>query len=118
MDFGRLVCANFMSKKQLNKPKAKIQTDIVLDLYSNICKESMVNGEEQPLLRRIEQNNSSGWSYIFDTVIYIPVKRRENYEFEVIIKADDETIPTFLLQPARLTLYFKRYSFYADYETF
>ena len=74
--FWKVGLCEFYVKKQLNKPKAKIQTDIVLDLYSNICKESMVNGEEQPLLRRIQQNNSDGWSYIFDPVIYIPVKRR------------------------------------------
>lgn len=114
--FWKVGLSEFHVKNQPNKAKTKIQSKTVLDVFSNFCKESIVDGEEKPLLRRMERNITSGWSYMFNPVIYIPVKHREIYEFEVVIKADDGTIPSFLQQPVRLTLHFKRYPFYADYE--
>lgn len=101
-------------KKTIAKPK-DIQA---IYLFTNICKESIVNGEEQPLLRRLEKNSKNGWSYIFDTVLYLPVKRKELLEFEVHIKCEDGTVPSFLDSPLHMTLHFKQYPFYGDYESF
>lgn len=60
--------------EQKTRPKRTV--DQTLYLFTNLCKESIVNGEEQPLLRRLEKNSKDGFRYIFDTVLYLPVKRR------------------------------------------
>ena len=105
--------SEFHVESKTTKSKGKIQ---ILDVFSNVCKESIVSGEEQSLLRRMQQNLATGWSHIFYPIIYLPIKRREIYEFEIVIRSDDGSIPSFLKGPVRLTLHFKRYPFYAGDE--
>lgn len=101
--------------KQMLLPKKSV--DEALYVFTNICKESIVNCEEQPLLRRLEPTSKQGWNYMFDTVIYLPVKRKEILEFEVYIKGEDGTFASFLKSPLHMTLHFKQYPFYNDYES-
>lgn len=83
-----------------------------LYIYSDLCGESIVKGEERPLLRRLEKNKKSEWDYNLDTPYYVPVKKKELREFEIHIKQDDDTFASVLVKPVRLTLHLKRYPFY------
>ncbi|OOZ35902.1 hypothetical protein BOW52_11065 [Solemya elarraichensis gill symbiont] len=84
----------------------------------NICKETILNGSQQPLMRRLERNVKNGWSYVLDPVIYLPVKRKEITELEVYIKTTDDTFASLLDSPLHLTLHFKQYPFWGDHESF
>ena len=44
-----------------------------ISIFSNICKGSIVNGVEKPILRRLEMNRKNGWHYMFDSPIYLGV---------------------------------------------
>lgn len=95
--------------------KVKLNADETsLYIFTNICKESIVDGTEQPLLRRVEKNTKNGWSYFLNPVFYLPVKRKELLEFEVYIRSGKGTSASFLQSPAHLTLHFKQYPFYTD----
>ena len=97
----------FRAKLGKSKP---VKEDSLL-VFTNLCSESVVNGVQQPLLRRLEKNVRDGWSYILDSVIYLTVKKSEVLEFDVYIKTDSGTSPSFLQSPIKLTLHFKRYPF-------
>lgn len=83
-----------------------------LYIYSDLCGESIVKGEERPLLRRLEKNKKNEWDYNLDTPYYLPVKKKDLREFEIHIKQDDDTVASVLAKPVRLTLHLKRYPFY------
>lgn len=87
----------------------------VLYVYTNMCKESIVHGEEKTLLRRLEKNKKSEWNYLFDTPFYLPVEKKELREFEIYIKLKDGTYATQLTSPVNATLHLKRYPFFGDY---
>lgn len=89
-----------------------------LYVYTNICKESIVNGEQQPLLRVLQNNAQHACSYSFHSVYYLPLKRKEFQEFEVYIKCEDGKFASLLDSPVYMTLHFKQYPFYTDYEPF
>ena len=101
-----------------DRTKAKKSKDQAgISIFSNFCKDSIVNGSEKPILRRLEMNDRNGWHYIIDSPIYVPVKRTELIEFEVSIKTDDGNFATFLDSPVHLTLHFKRYPFFMDVDS-
>ena len=81
-------------------------------VYTNLCKESIVFGEERPLLRRLEKNRKAKWDFTFDTPFYIPVKKQEFREFKIYIKRDRDKDATELNNPMYLTLHFKQYPFF------
>lgn len=102
----------------LNEQKlSKSKGGNAIYIFTNICKDSIVNGVEKPILSRLEMNDRKGWSYAFDSPIYVPMKRTELIEFEMYIKTDDGSFATFLESPVYLTLHFKRYPFYVDAES-
>jgi hypothetical protein len=113
--FWKLALVEFNAR--LDKKVRKSPAGEFLFVYTNLCKESIVHGTEQPILRKMKKNASDGWDIIFDTPIYVPLKRKEVQEFEVYIKSEDGTLASFLESPVNLTLHFKRYPFYADYES-
>ena len=86
--------------------------DVALYIYSNLCKETIVHGKELPLLRRIAHNSENQWSFLYKTSIYMPVKQRDIYEFEVYIKDAEGNLATFLKEPTVLTLHLKPYPFF------
>ena len=98
--------------------KSRSKTEKALYVYSDICKESVVHGEEKALLRRLEKNESSEWDYIIQSPFYLPVRKRELKEFEIDIRLVDGTNPTFLHSPVCLTLHLKPYPFFNDYGSF
>ena len=62
-------------------------------VYTDLCKESIVFGEERLLLRRLEKNRKAKWDFMFDTPFYIPVKKQELREFEIYIMRDRDRTP-------------------------
>lgn len=86
-------------------------TDAVY-IYTDLCKESIVHGEERSMLRRLDRNTDDGWDYMLDTYYYLPVTKKEVREFTVYIKRGDGSNATDLKQPVHLTLHLKQYPFY------
>lgn len=92
--------------------KSKTNTTSALYVYSDLCKECIVHGEEQPLLRRLDKNKKNSWDYTLDSTYYLPVKRKEVREFQIYIKRGDGTYASDLKSPLHLTLHLKPYPFY------
>ena len=82
----------------------KFQSVTFLDIYSDICGETIINGVYESLLRRIY--NDQGNHYIFTSPYYIPVIKSEIDELEILIKTKgfDEEL---LIEPAEVVLHFK-----------
>ena len=93
------------------KAKSTRKADEGLYIYTDICKESILYGEERPLLRRLEKSSRGKWDYILDPPFYVPVTRNELREFEVYIKGERDEEATHLQKPVHLTLHFKHYPF-------
>ena len=91
--------------------KSKLKSVDVLYIYSDICKESIVHGVEQPLLRRLVKNKRKSWEYLLETPYYLPVKKKELREFQIYIKAADGAFASDLKEPLHLTLHLKQYPF-------
>ncbi|MCG7875619.1 MAG: hypothetical protein JAZ03_06200 [Candidatus Thiodiazotropha taylori] len=91
--------------------KSRPKTVDALYIYSDLCKESIVHGIEQPLLRRLNKNTSKSWDYMLETPYYLPVKKKEVREFEIYIKSGDGTFVSDLKEPLQLTLHLKQYPF-------
>lgn len=106
-----------VKKTSKSRPRGKSKSDNAIYIFTNFCKDSILKGVETPILRRLEMNTRDGWSYSFDTPIYVPMKRTELLEFEVYIKAEDGSFASFLESPLYLTLHFKQYPFYMDFES-
>ena len=93
------------------KSKSKTETAKALYVYTDLCKESIVHGVEQSLLRRLGKNKNTGWEYMLKTPYYLPVKRKELREFEIYIKSADGAFTSELIEPLHLTLHLKQYPF-------
>jgi hypothetical protein len=89
----------------------KVKPGDGLYVYSDICKESIVFGEERPLLRRMEQSNRNEWSYDIDNPYYLPLRMKYVTEFEVYIRHESDKAASDLLSPVYLTLHLKPYPF-------
>ena len=92
--------------------KSKSKASAGLYIYSDLCGESIVKGEERPLLRRLEKNKESEWDYNIDNPFYVPVRKKELRGFEIYIKQEDDADASELSQPVHLMLHLKRYPFY------
>jgi hypothetical protein len=93
------------------KPKGNIKADDGIYIYSDLCKESIVRGEERPLLRRLEKTSKGRWDYIFDTPFYVKVSKSEVRQFDIYIKSEKDDDASDLLKPVQLTLHVKPYPF-------
>lgn len=57
-------------------------------LYSNVCGESTVEGEQKPLFQRLMASSPGNWSSIFETPHQVPVKIKEISSIEIFITND------------------------------
>lgn len=95
------------------KSKSTLKADDGLYIYTDLCKDAIVRGEERPLLRRLEKSSRGKWDYILDQPFYVPVSKTEVREFEVYIKREGGEEAAHLVKPVHLTLHFKRYPFWS-----
>ena len=65
---------------------SKAKNDEVLHLFCNVCKESIIDGELKPILRRIHSTKKSQWLHAFITPFHLPVLKQEIYEMEFYIE--------------------------------
>lgn len=79
-----------------------------LDIFCNICEESIVKGEKRHILRRITFDCNRQWNACFYTPIYLNLILKEMCEFEIYIKDLNDRDATFLKEPVLLTLHFKK----------
>ena len=89
-----------------SKTKSKHNTNQTVFIFTNICDESILNGEKQQVLRRVSSTKSNQWNICVDTPICLPLKKRELLEFTVLIKDRYDREASFLLEPVLLTLQF------------
>lgn len=67
---------------------SKAKSDEVLHLFCNFCKESIIDGEMKPILRRILSTKKSQWLHAFSTLFHLPVLKQEIYEMEFYIETE------------------------------
>ena len=95
-----------------NQVRSRKKETGALYIFTDLCKESIVHGVEQPLLRRLNMNATDAWDYSMDSPYYLPVKKREVREFEIYIKSEDDNFASNLQDPLNLTLHLKQYPFF------
>ena len=83
-----------------------------LYLYSNICGDSIVDGEYHPLLRRLINDHVGYWAEIYELPNYVPVKRSEIIDIEFYIKDEAGNYTSLLTNPVSITLHFRSFPFY------
>ena len=93
------------------KAKSTKKADEGIYIYTDLCKESIIYGEERPLLRRLEKSSKGKYDYILDAPFYLPVTQHEVRQFEVCIKGEHDEDVSHLVKPLYLTLHFKYYPF-------
>lgn len=82
-----------------------------IDIYSDLCKETFVSGEERPVLRRLMTNTNEGWDYTLVNPFYLPVKKTDLREFKIYIRNSNNDESPKLAEPVHLTLHLQRYPF-------
>lgn len=95
------------------RKKAIGSTGDLLYIYSSLCEPIIVNGEQRPLLRRVNASSSSVWRVVLDDGYYIKCKSINSLVNEITIYITDFTgLPaTFLDGEVSLTLHLKQYPF-------
>ena len=86
-------------------------TTDLLYISSNICEESIVEGEKQPFLRRLASNKPGQWNTVIQSPLYMSVKNREINDIELNIYTSTGTLASFLDKPSSITLHFKAFPF-------
>lgn len=86
-------------------------SDSTLYVYCNFCKESIVQGQLQKLLRRVPMTKQNKWDHTFQNIYYVPVCKEEIFEMEFYIKSRDGNYASFLNKPVAIELHFKPYPF-------
>ena len=81
-------------------------------LYSDICGESIVDGEQQPLLRRIPATSVGNWLTVVETPFYVPIKNNNIYDIDINITTVQGDLAAFLDQPSTITLHLKSFPFF------
>lgn len=89
------------------KSRNLYSTNQTLLLYSDICSESIIDGEKKPIIRRISMTKLRKWDHIFNRPIYLSVTKNEIYEFEIYIKDIKGNDASFLQDPVLITLQFQ-----------
>ena len=95
-----------------DKSRSTKKAEEGLYIYADICKESIVFGEERPLLRRLERSSRDKWDYLLDSPFYLPVSKTEVRDIEVYIKGEHDIDASQIVKNVHMTLHFKHYPFW------
>lgn len=89
-----------LTEIKLNEVNAKDET---LYIYSNLCGESIINGVNVPLLRRIVVNTNE--NTIFSSAYYIPVTKSEINEIEFQLETEQGNLAKHITNPVTLVVH-------------
>lgn len=81
-------------------------------LFSNICSESIIEGEKHPLLRKLSCTQPGDWTSILENPHYMLVNGKELYDISIYITDRHGQYASFLDQPSTITLHFKSFPFF------
>lgn len=90
----------------------KLTADNDMYVYSNICGDTIVDGDKRSLLRRICCSSNSEY-YQFDQLTYIPLTKSELRDIEILITDEQGQQASFLRSSVSLTLHFRSYPYFA-----
>lgn len=90
----------------------KLSSNNDLYIYANICGDVIVDGNKQPLLKRICCCSQTEY-YHFDQLAYIPVVKSEIRDIEFFITDMQGSHASFLKNPVSITLHFRSYPYFA-----
>lgn len=82
-----------------------------LFIFSDICLDSFIGNDEQPLLRRIVFDNGKQNNVIYDNPYYIPVRLGGLQHIHIYIKDNKGQEASFLKERVTITLHFKKFPF-------
>lgn len=82
-----------------------------LYVYSNICEESIVDGDKQPILRKLPGDSHGTRNSFFEMGRYMPVKINNIEDIDIYITTREGVLASLLDQPTTITLYFKAFPF-------
>ena len=88
-----------------------VKTFKPLYVYSNICGESIVDGDKQPILRKLTCNSPGNWDTVFEMGHYTPVKVNNIDDIDIYITTREGILASFIDQPSSITLHFKAFPF-------
>lgn len=80
-------------------------------MYTQTFVESIVDGDQEPLLRKLQVNSSNNWDVIFEAGHYIPLKINNIADIDIYITTKEGVLASFLDQPSSVTLHFKAFPF-------
>ena len=83
-----------------------------LYIHSDICGESILDGEKENILRMIKAYRSGKWSQESINFHYISVNKSDIRDIEFSIKDKKGILASFLQMPVTITLHFRSYPFY------
>lgn len=81
-------------------------------LYSDICGESILDGEQRPLLRILPATSMGNWLTVVETPFYVPIKNKNIYDIDIYITTERNNLASFLDQPSTITLHLKSFPFF------
>lgn len=79
-----------------------------LNIFSNICDTSILQGNHRQILRRITNQTDDQWGISANYPFYLRLCLKEIYEFDILIKDINDQEASFLQEPVLLTLQFIR----------
>lgn len=82
-----------------------------LYIHSDVCGESIVDGQNQNLLRMVRALKVGNWSQTFDSPYYVPVRKSDIRDLEINIKTGKGDLASFVKGRVTITLHFKQYPF-------
>lgn len=96
-----------LAEVELNEKKSSKDN---LYIYASICGETIINGSNAPLLRRVVADTSK--NTVFKLLYYIPVVKTETNEIEFVIKNEKGELADHLTEAVTLVIHFRAYPFY------
>lgn len=82
-----------------------------LFIFSDICQDSFIGNNEQPLLRRIYFDRKKQNNIVYHNPYYIPVRFSEIQHLHFYIKDDKGQDASFLKQKVTITLHLEKFPF-------
>ena len=83
-----------------------------LYIHSDICGESILDGDKENILRMVKAYRSGRWTQECINHQYISINKSEIRDIEFSIRNKKGELASFLQNPVTITLHFRSYPFY------